>query len=250
MMNKKTELLRWGALSLAVAGGLSVSSMAAAEGVDVSAAVGVANMYLWRGMELGDGDAAVSGDLRVSAAGFYTGIWGSSGDSSSGTEYDLYVGYGAEFAGVTVDLSVWNYVYPNAGNECGFAVDDGGDGVVDAGDRVTEGCQRISTEADDFGGISDAILTIEYAGFGIGIYDNIAGASGYEYYSLSYTFKDFSVLVGKHDNVTGADEDQMVHVDLGYAYNDNLKFTLSQQVDQEEDKKLKFVVSYELPLGD
>jgi uncharacterized protein (TIGR02001 family) len=230
MLSKKTKMLRLSALSLAVAGAMSVSHTANA--VDVSASVGVANMYLWRGIDLGQGDAAVSGDLRASAGGFYGGVWGSSGDAGWGTEYDLYVGYGAEFGGVTVDISAWNYMYPSSS----FDADD--DGVEDP------------NILDDFGGLSDAVLSIGFMGFTASVYDNIAGGSGYEYYTLSYSYDAFSVLVGKHDNVTGDDTDQMVHVNLSYAYNDNLSFTFSQQVDQEIDDDLKFVVSYSLPLGD
>lgn len=231
MFNTKTKMLRLSALSLAVAGAMGVAHTANAEGVDVSGSVGVANMYLWRGNNLGGSEgglAAVSGDLKVSAAGFYGGVWGSSGDSLWGTEYDLYVGYGAEFGGVTIDLSAWNYMYPSK----------------DDGDPT------IPEYIDDFGGLSDAVLSIGFAGFTASVYDNIAGGSGYEYYTLSYSFDAFSVLVGKHDNVTGVDEDQMVHVNLTYAYNDNLSFTFSQQVDQEVDDDLKFVASYSLPIGD
>ena len=235
MFNTKTKMLRLSALSLAVAGAMGVAHTANAEGVDVSGSVGVANMYLWRGLDLGTGDAAVSGDLKVSAAGAYAGVWGSSGDSAWGTEYDLYVGYGAEFGGVTVDLSVWNYMYPSAPNS-----------GLDCSDPANTTLCTI----DDFGGLSDAVLSIGFAGFTATAYDNIAGGSGYEYYTLSYSFDAYSVLVGKHDNVTGADEDQMVHVNLTYAYNDNLSFTFSQQVDQEIDDDMKFVVAYSLPIGD
>ena len=54
---------------------------------EVAASVGVANMYLWRGMDLGNGDAAVSGDLKYKhKSGAYAGIWGSSGDATNGNE--------------------------------------------------------------------------------------------------------------------------------------------------------------------
>ena len=225
---------------------MSVAHTANAEGADVSGSVGVANMYLWRGFDLGNGSGAISGDLKVSAAGAYAGVWGSSGDSSWGTEYDLYVGYGAEFGGVTVDLSVWNYMYPSypeTETTCTSTVE---------GADVVESCvdSNVDVIQDDFGGLSDVVLSIGFAGFTVAAYDNIAGGSGYEYYTLSYSFDAFSVLVGKHDNVTGADEDEMVHVNLSYAYNDNLSFTFSQQVDQETDDDLKFVASYSLPIGD
>lgn len=219
MLSKKTKLLRLSALPLAVAGMMSVSHSASAD-VDVAASVGVSNMYLWRGYDLGNG-AAVSGDLNVSAAGFYTGIWGTSGDEELGTEYDLYVGYGGEFGGLSVDLSVWNYMYPSS---------------------------EEPSDLDDFGGLSEVILSLGYAGFSVSVYDNIAGASGYEYYSAAYTYKSFTVLYGTHDNVGG--DENLSHVDLTYAFNDNLAFTLSQQVDNEEDDDLKFVVSFSLPIGD
>lgn len=220
MLSKKTKMLRLSALSLAAAGAMSAPQFANA--VDVSGSVGVANMYLWRGQDLGNGSAAVSGDLNVSANGFYTGIWGSSGDEALGTEYDLYMGYGAEFSGVSVDLSVWNYMYPSAPEPA---------------------------EEDDFAGLSDAILSVGFAGISATVYDNIAGGSGYEYYTLSYSYDKYSVLVGRHDGGF----DKMIHVNLAYAFNDNLSFTLSQQVESENDEHdddLKFVVSYSLPIGE
>lgn len=243
MFTCKTKLLRLSALSAAVAGTLALVPAAHADGVDVSGSVGVASMYLWRGLDLGAEDGgvpAVSGDLKVSAAGFYTGIWGSSGDASLGTEYDLYAGYGAEFGDFTVDLSVWNYMYPSSSPE---------------EDNIY----------DDFGGSSEAALTLGFAGFSVSAYDNIAGGSGYEYYTLAYSYKAFTVLVGKHDNVNPEDElgnpkldddghvivnENVTHVDVKYAHNDNLTFVLSQQVDNEGDDDLKFVVGYSLPIGD
>lgn len=244
-------MLRLSALSLAVAGAMGVAHTANAEGVDVSGSVGVANMYLWRGYDLGvsaDGDnhgeAAVSGDLKVSAAGAYAGVWGSSGDATYGTEYDLYVGYGIELGGVTVDLSVWNYMYPSYAEP---------------------------TTLDDFAGLSDAVLNIGFAGFTLGFIDNIAGGAGCDnrdgsdecgdsdldtagaggnYYSLSYAYKSVSVLVGHHDRPGNAEDADMTHANVSYAYNDNLSFTFSQQVDQEADEDLKFVVAYSLPIGD
>ncbi|MEE2733003.1 MAG: TorF family putative porin [Pseudomonadota bacterium] len=226
MLNKQSKLLRLSALSLAVAGAMAVAPAANAE---VSASVGVANMYLWRGYDLGNGDAQVSGDLSYSNSGFYTGVWAASGDSAAGQEYDLYMGYGAEFGGVSIDLSVWNYMYPSS--------PEGEDNIL-----------------DDFGGVSDAVLSIGFAGFAVTAYDNIAGSSGSAYYTVSYGYDAFSLLLGKHD-VRGPEEEDgeptgssMMHVDLSYAYNDNLSFTVSQQVDKETDDDPKVVVSYSLPI--
>jgi hypothetical protein len=55
--------------------------------------------------------------------------------------------------------------------------------------------------------------------------------------------------------MTGAadKDDDYTHLDLSYAYNDNISFTVSKIVSQEIDKKLdedtKFVISYSLPIG-
>lgn len=189
---------------------------------EVSASVSVANMYLWRGLDLGNGDAAVSGDLQVSdSSGLYAGIWGSSGDSAAGNEYDLYIGFGGEANGFSYDLSVWNYIYPSA-----------------------------KDASDDFGNLSEAVLSLGYGPVTFSYYDNIAGNSGNSYYNLSFSMDAFSVALGKHDDKD--DSNVFTHVDLGYAYNDNLGFTLSQIVDEEvegsQDKSLKFVVSYSLPI--
>ncbi len=236
MLSKQTKIIRLSALSMAVAGAMSVAPVANAE---VSASVGVANMYLWRGYDLGNGAAQVSGDLSYSVSGFYTGVWAASGDSTYGSEYDLYVGYGAEFGGVSFDLSIWNYMYPSLGAS-----------TADCSDPVT-GSFCI---ADDFGGLSDAVLSIGFAGLTATVYDNIAGGSGNAYYTLSYGYDAFSVLVGKHD-IRGPEEDggeptgsSMAHIDLSYSYNDNLTFTVSQQVDEEKDDDPKVVVSYSLPI--
>lgn len=234
MLSKQAKMLRLSALSLAVAGAMSVAPSAA--NAEVAASVSVANMYLWRGYDLGQGDAAVSGDITFSTGGFYAGVWGSSGDAVYGTEYDLFAGYGMEIGGFSVDLSVWNYMYPSA-ETCSLAL---------VGADIEEVCDGDGGILDDFGGLSDAVLSLGFAGFSVTGYDNIAGNSGYNYVTVGYGYDAFSILVGKHD-VKGGGND-MVHVDVSYAYNDNLSFTLSQQVDQEDDDDLKFVLAYSLPL--
>lgn len=207
---------------------------------EIGASVGVASTYLWRGYDLGSGTPAVSGDLNYSVAGFYTGIWGSSGDTAAGTEYDLYAGYGMEIGEIfSFDISVWNYNYPT-----GFGYTD---------DLET-----------DFGDLSDVILTLGVGPVSFSYYQPVAGGGyDYNYYTLSAGFGAFSFTLGMHDNDDG---DDPVHLNIDYAYNDNLTFTLSQFiVDQEgaeasfdfdgddvvdytDDDDLKFVVSYSIPL--
>ncbi|WP_101758494.1 TorF family putative porin [Oceanicoccus sp. KOV_DT_Chl] len=207
-------------LATAVAASTFAAPAVMAE-VEVAASVAVASSYLWRGQDLGDGSPAVSGDLVASMGGLYGGIWGSSGDDTAGNEYDLFVGYGAEFGEVSVDLSVWNYVYPDGG-----------------------------VRDDNFGDLSEAILSVGFGPVSVTYYDNIAGGSGYTYLTVGAEFGAFSFTVGQTDNEDS--DDDYTHFDIGYAYNDNVSFTFSQVVDEDDagnvDDDLNFVVSYSLPI--
>lgn len=215
-------------LAVAVMAGAAVPAVAA-DGLSASA--GVASAYLWRGIDLGDGAAAVSGDVHYSMAGGYAGVWGSSGDSGLGSEYDLYAGYGMELGGVGIDFSIWNYNYS---------------------DNATGNSYRDDTTAE----ISDAILALSMGGATVKFYNQIAGGSA-EYYTVSYGMNGFTGLVGYHDQFGGAED--YTHLDLSYAYNENLSFTVSKILDDADDgvvgteelggdDDLLFVVSYALPI--
>jgi uncharacterized protein (TIGR02001 family) len=222
-----TKLSQAIALATAMTAGLAATTATQAE-VEVSASAGIANMYLWRGQDLGanggqGGVPAISGDLSVSAAGAYGGIWTSSGDAGAGQEYDIYAGYGGEAGALSYDVSVWAYVYPDGG------VSDG-----------------------TFGDNSEVIISLGAAGASVGIYKQIGDMVDNDnmYYTLGYGMDAFSGTVGITDAAAkGAD---YTHFDLSYAYNDNISFTVSQIVDQETEKALdedtKFVVSYSLPI--
>jgi len=208
-------------LASAIATSVISAPVMADSSVDVAASAAVASAYLWRGQDLGDGSPAISGDIVASAGGAYAGIWGSSGDDASGNEYDLFAGYGAEMGGVTVDVSVWNYVYPDLGESEGTFAD-----------------------------LSEIILSVGFGPVAVTYYDNIAGDTGYTYLTVGAEFGAFSATYGTTSN-DDSDNDY-AHLDLGYAYNDNLSFTLSQVVDQDDyegvDDDLNFVVSYSIPL--
>jgi len=220
-----------------LAAGMTFSTTASAAG-ELSAGVGVASSYLWRGYDLGAGTPAVSGDLTYSISGLHVGTWVSSGDLNAGTEYDLILGYGGEAGDFNYDITLVNYVYPTGGLGPGYVAD----GEADIGD------------------FSDAILTLGYGPVSFSWYKPVGDGSGgdYTYYSLSAGFGQFSALVGMHkdngdcpaDVDTGAGETcDSVHLDLSYAYNDNLSFTLSQFVaDEPVNDDLKMVVSYSIPI--
>ena len=216
-------------LAGAVAASMAFGAMAPAVHAEVEASAAIASSYLWRGIDLGttndgtsgSGTPAISGDLVFSQSGFYTGVWVSSGDVNAGTEYDLFVGYGGEAGAFSYDVSIWNYVYPEGNNP-----------------------------EDSFGDLSELIVSFGLGPVSFSWYENIANEGGseeYRYFTLGGEFGAFSATVGRHSDVGN----NMTHVDLGYAYNDNLSFTLSQVVRDEKnafDDDLKVVVSYSIPL--
>ncbi|ABD79495.1 TorF family putative porin [Saccharophagus degradans] len=235
-MNSTKKLLA----TAVAASTMAVAAMAPVANAEVSASVGVASTYLWRGYDLGTGTPAVSGDLNFSQNGFYTGIWGSSGDTAAGTEYDLYIGYGGEVGDFSYDVSLWSYVYPT------------GAGYLDDEDTA-------ELEETNIGDLMDAVISVGYGPVALTYYGNVEGADDYSYVTLDATFDKFNVLLGSHSG----DTDEATHLNVAYSYNDNLSFTLSKIVSSndgdidedsgdmvEVDGDVKFVVSYSLPIGE
>lgn len=213
-MKMKQKLVA-GAIALSAMAGFSVPAAHA----EVSASVGVANMYYWRGMDLGGG-AALSADVNYSVNGFTVGAWTSSGDEGLGTEYDLYVGYGGEIGDFSYGLSVISYNYPNS--------------EISPGDYT------------------EAVATLGYGPLTVTYYDAIAAkvapldGDDYNYATAALTFGSFTVLYGVHENDSS-------HIDLTYAYNDNLSFTVGAVVDDGDfatyvTDEPTFVVSLSLPI--
>ena len=101
------------------------SALLAAAGVaqaELSANLGVASNYYFRGVTQTDDAAAVSGGLDwAHDSGFYLGTWASNVDfgGKEDVEVDLYGGFGGDIgdSGFNYDLSVWYYWYPGAGGD-------------------------------------------------------------------------------------------------------------------------------------
>ncbi len=97
-------------------------SLAAGESsFEFSGNVALVSEYRFRGVDLSGGDIAVQGGVDIShSSGFYVGTWGSSLDEDTvgfgHTELDVYGGYSGDLTeGVSFDLGVIAYLYPNAG---------------------------------------------------------------------------------------------------------------------------------------
>lgn len=99
----------------------TVSYAAGESGFEFSGNVTLASEYRFRGVDLSGGDIAVQGGVDLThSSGFYVGTWGSSIDEDTvgfgHTELDVYGGFGGDLAeGVSFDLGVIAYLYPNAG---------------------------------------------------------------------------------------------------------------------------------------
>ncbi len=230
-MKMKQKFLA-GAIALSAL--VSAAVIPAANAAEVGASVSAANMYYWRGLDLGSGDPAIIGDINVSESGFYAGLWASSGDAGMGTEWDFYAGYGFEAGPVSVDLNYTTYMYPSAAEPVGF--NDLSDVAVTLGFAASD---ELSFKAMYRHGLSDL------------------GDVDYSYATLSASYNAVTLLVGMHsdDKVkAGAGSyDELTHVDLSYAYNDNLSFTLGKVIDDVDDTfndEVKFIVTLSLPLGE
>jgi len=216
-MKKSTKVL-----TSSIAAAVLSLTIAPAAFAEVSASVGIANKYLWRGLDLGNGDAAVSGDLKYTAGnGIYTGIWGSSGDSTAGSEYDLYAGWAGNMGGVNLDASIWSYNYP-------------------------------STNVDP-GELTDLVLSAGIGSFTGTLYEAIQGDddNDYRYVTLGYDFGKVNAMVGIHDYAET--DGNPAHLQIGYNYNDNVSFAVSQFLADDDsdagvkigaDSDAQFLVSY------
>jgi uncharacterized protein (TIGR02001 family) len=224
-----TKLSQAIALATAMTAGLVGTTTTQAE---VSASAGVASSYLWRGQNLSNGAAVVSGSLDYShESGLYTGAWVSSGDAELGTEYDLYVGYAGEAGKLSYDIGYMAYIYPSQSEE-----------AVEAGDA--------DATADELGDVSDLYLNLSFEGidFTTNFSDN---GSDYVYNTLGYGMGAVSGLIGVNTDLEKDGKGAYTHIDLSYAYNDSLSFTVSKMVAQSSGNSAaspEFVVSYSLPI--
>jgi uncharacterized protein (TIGR02001 family) len=210
---KTSKKLLAGAIAASV---MSLGAVAPVAQAEVSGSIGIANMYYWRGHDLGLGDASVNGGIEFSESGLYGGMWAGSGDIVNGQEYDLYVGYGGgDPEAFNFDVSVWTYAYPSTN--------------VAPGD------------------LAEVVVGLGFGPVSFTYYEGIADLEDYNYFTLGLSLDKFSITYGKHEDDSGLG----AHVDLGYSVTDNLGITLGMIVDDEDgalpDEPL-FVVGYSIPL--
>jgi hypothetical protein len=237
-----TKLSQAIALATAMTAGLVGTTTTQAE---VSASAGVASSYLWRGQNLSNGAAVVSGSLDYGhESGAYAGAWVSSGDAALGTEYDLYVGFAGEAGDLSYDVGYVGYIYPSQSEEAAAEFNKANAVAIAAGDEDSQGT------ADELGNVSDLYLNLSFAGvdFTTNFRDN---GGDYVYNTLGYGMGSVSGLIGVSTDLEDDGKGAYTHIDLSYAYNDNVSFTVSKMVAQSSGTSAaspEFVVSYSLPI--
>ena len=197
--------------TLIAAATLTTFGLAAAPAaVALDASASIATSYLWRGTELGNGDAALAVDLSGSTGAISYGLWVSSGDSTmtadgtdveGSTEYDIYASYGGSVGEIGYSVGYASYNYPSLGT-----------GFDDA---------------------AEYIYGLSYGPASVTVYD--AKGGNYEYTVVGYEAGAYSFAYGDNETTT--------HFDVSYAVNDSLTLTVSEP----EDADTIVVASYALP---
>lgn len=185
------------ALASAMAmGAMTIPTVASAE---VTANLGISNMYYWRGQNLSPDGGVVSGGIDYSHdSGLYVGGWTTS--ENGGSETDLFVGFGGEAGGVSYDVSYWKYLYPEDGIQASLGDTDNSEAVLSVGYGPVSATAYINVESD----------TAD---------DN--------WYEISGTFGDFNLAYGWADPEAELGDDYS-YIKLGYAFNDDLSFGVSK----------------------
>ncbi len=205
-------------------GGLAAPSIASAE---MSASIGVANMYLWRGLNLTPDGPQVQGGLEWSnEAGVYGGVWTT--NETGGHETDLYLGYGGAAGDFSYDVSYWYYMYPEDV--------DGVGNFVDLADNA----------------LSEFVIGLGYMDFNATFYvsQETQGGSDWVYTTLDYTYGDYNFLFGTWSFDQNGAGDEYSHITVTYSITDDLAFAVSKvsSDDGTTEEDPLFVISYNIPI--
>lgn len=186
------------AATLAACAALSSTSAFAQEeesesSISVSANVAMTSEYRFRGVDLSGGELAIQGGVDVAHdSGFYIGTWASSLDETTvgfgSTELDIYGGWSGEVAdGVSVDVGVIQYIYPDAGpGDFDYTEFYGSVGFTFGPAEATVGV-AYAPDQDSLGSTDN---TYVYTDLGVGIPDTpitLTGHLGYTDGFLTFT---------------------------------------------------------------
>jgi len=200
-----------------------VASFSHTASAEVSASVAVANTYLWRGIDVSAGTAAVSGDLTYSKEGFTAQVWATSMNSDLGAEVDLIASYAFSLGSVDLDVGYIGYLFPK--------------------DNI------------EVGDVNEIYAGASFGLFSLYHYEDFSSDDGELFLGdTDNRYTTFAVSKDKYGALLGVDHGDIgySHIDLSYAYNDQLSFVLSKVFDNDDDlvsdDDLKFVLSYGIAL--
>ncbi len=161
-------------------------------GFELSGNVALVSEYRFRGVDLSGGDIAVQGGVDLAhSSGIYIGTWGSSLDEDTvgfgHTELDIYGGWSGDLGGVSADVGVIAYLYPNAGpGDFDYVEFYGSLGFSLGPAELTVG-MAYAPEQDSLGNTDNLYI---YTDVGVGIPDtpiSLSGHIGYTDGFLTFT---------------------------------------------------------------
>lgn len=207
---------------LAGTGLAATPALAQDEGeITISGNAAIVSEYRFRGVDLSGGDIAVQGGIDLAhSSGFYVGTWGSSLDEDTvgygHTELDVYGGWSGDIAsGVSADVGVIAYLYPNAGPGDFDYFEVYGSAGFTLGPAETTLGVAYAFEQDSLGGDDNLYL---YADLGVGIPNTPVSLSAH----VGYTdgFLTFTNDGDAWDWSLGADFAVNENLSVGVAYVD------------------------------
>lgn len=186
--------------------GLLTSTFSFADG---SANLGLASNYVWRGKTQSNDKIAASGGLDYSAdSGFYIGTWASMLSGGS-YELDLYGGFSTEVNGVTYDIGIISYQYPNdndyfnevylnlAYSDFAFSMATTFDSKDDSGTEFSSGDLYLSLGySHEFASEIQWAVTLGHYDFDDDLGDD------YTHYNISASKYDFTLAIDTTNNLT------------------------------------------------
>lgn len=203
------------AVTLAACAAMSSTAAFAQEeeesSISVSANVAMTSEYRFRGVDLSGGEFAIQGGVDVAHdSGIYVGTWASSLDETTvgfgSTELDIYGGWSGEVAeGVSIDVGVIQYIYPDAGpGDFDYTEFYGSVGFTFGPAEATVGV-AYAPDQDSLGSTDN---TYVYTDVGIGIPDTpltVTGHVGYTDGFLTFTgdSKAFDWSIGAEAAIPG-----------------------------------------------
>ena len=200
-----------------IAASLLASATTAGSGVamaesPLTANVGVASNYMWRGVTQTTDGAAISGGIDYAhASGFYLGTWVSNQNWTGADNYeqDLYAGYGFDAGPVGLDVGYIKYMYP-----VGNGTDDFSEAYVNATFNMFSAGVALTTDTEAGGEDSHQYMYVgaEFEvkkgltlGLTYGDYDFDGGsADDYTHINVSLSKDDFTFAFDDTD-VTDSD---------------------------------------------